>query len=245
MKIVFQTTINAETFAPHVEEIRRRVPDTRVADTICYATKENQDALRVLCDDPAIDAIVVIGGKNSKNTKELARIAQARKPTFLIGTAAELDLARLRRDEEGRRLGRRLDARLRRRGGRREARSALTEDEISSKRTLGATRSGVGNGVLHNASDVAALLLAIGARALGRKAPTRRFSYGFRRLEVVAALVNAAVLVGLAVLVGREAVDRLRHPSAVDGHTMLAVALVAFVANVAAVLLLGGTRSTT
>ena len=91
---------------------------------------------------------------------------------------------------------------------------------------------------LHNASDVAALLLAIGARALGRKAPTRRFSYGFRRLEVVAALVNAAVLVGLAVLFGREAINRLRHPSPVDGHTMLAVALVAFVANVAAVFLL-------
>ena len=95
VKIVFQTTINSETFAEHVAEIRRRVPDTRIADTICYATKENQDALRVLCDDPTIDAIVVIGGKNSKNTKELARIAQAKKPTFLIGTAAELDVAAL------------------------------------------------------------------------------------------------------------------------------------------------------
>jgi cobalt-zinc-cadmium efflux system protein len=91
---------------------------------------------------------------------------------------------------------------------------------------------------LHNASDVAALLLAIGARALGRKAPTGHFSYGFRRIEVFAALVNAAVLVGLAVLVGREAIDRLRHPGAVDGRTMLVVALVAFAANVAAVFLL-------
>jgi cobalt-zinc-cadmium efflux system protein len=91
---------------------------------------------------------------------------------------------------------------------------------------------------LHNASDVGALLLAIAARTLGRKAPTGRFSYGFRRFEVLAALVNAAVLVGLAVLVGREAVGRLRHPAAVDGRTMLAVALVAFVANTAAVLLL-------
>jgi len=91
---------------------------------------------------------------------------------------------------------------------------------------------------LHNASDVAALLLAIAARALGRKAPTGHFSYGFRRFEVLAALVNAAVLVALAVLIGREAIDRLRHPGAVDGHTMLVVALVAFVANVAAVLLL-------
>jgi cobalt-zinc-cadmium efflux system protein len=92
---------------------------------------------------------------------------------------------------------------------------------------------------LHNASDVAALLLAIGARTLGRKTPTRRFSYGFRRLEVMAALVNAAVLVALAVLVGREAIERLRHPAAVEAHTMLAVALFAFGGNVAAVLLLG------
>jgi 4-hydroxy-3-methylbut-2-enyl diphosphate reductase len=96
VKVIFQTTINSETFAEHVAEIGRRVPDTRIADTICYATKENQDALRVLCDDPAIDAIVVIGGKFSKNTKELARIAQVKKPTFLIGTIAELDVAALR-----------------------------------------------------------------------------------------------------------------------------------------------------
>lgn len=95
VKVIFQTTINAETFAEHVAEIRRRVPDTRIADTICYATKENQDALRVLCDDPTIDAIVVIGGRNSKNTKELAHIAAERKPTLLVGTAAELEPAKL------------------------------------------------------------------------------------------------------------------------------------------------------
>jgi 4-hydroxy-3-methylbut-2-enyl diphosphate reductase len=95
VKVIFQTTINADTFAEHVTEIRRRVPETRIADTICYATKENQDALRVLCDDPTVDAIVVIGGKNSKNTKELAHIAAEKKPTLLIGTAAELDPAKL------------------------------------------------------------------------------------------------------------------------------------------------------
>ena len=93
VKIVFQTTLTADFFAPHVEEIRRRVGTARVADTICYATKENQDALRVLCEDPTIDAIVVIGGKHSKNTKELASIAEAYKKTVLVGTAAELDPA--------------------------------------------------------------------------------------------------------------------------------------------------------
>lgn len=91
VKVVFQTTLNADGFADHVAEMRRRVPDLRVADTICYATKENQDALRVLCADPTIDAIVVIGGKNSKNTKELVKIAEGSKPTFFVGTAAELE----------------------------------------------------------------------------------------------------------------------------------------------------------
>lgn len=112
---------------------------------------------------------------------------------------------------------------------------------ITAAEVLGGLSSGslaLLSDALHNASDVAALLLAIGARALGRKVPTGRFSYGFRRLEVVAALVNAAVLVGLTVLVARAAVDRLRHPAAVDGRTMLAVALTAFGANVAAVFLL-------
>ncbi len=100
VKIVFQTTLNADLFGPHVEAIRRRVPEVRVADTICYATKENQEALRALCADPTIDGIVVIGGKYSKNTKELARIAAESKRTFFVGTAEELnarDLAGMRK----------------------------------------------------------------------------------------------------------------------------------------------------
>jgi 4-hydroxy-3-methylbut-2-enyl diphosphate reductase len=100
VKVVFQTTLNAERFAEHVAEMRRRVGDLRIADTICYATKENQDALRVLCGDPTIDAIVVIGGQHSKNTKELVRIAGESKRTIFVGTAAELfpaDFAGMRR----------------------------------------------------------------------------------------------------------------------------------------------------
>ncbi|MCL4809768.1 MAG: hypothetical protein KJ062_18560 [Thermoanaerobaculia bacterium] len=93
VKVVFQTTLSAERFAGHVEEMRRRVVDLRIADTICYATKENQDALRALCADPSIDAIVVIGGQHSKNTKELVKIASESKPTLFVGTAADLDPA--------------------------------------------------------------------------------------------------------------------------------------------------------
>ena len=93
VKVIFQTTINAESFAAHVAEIARRCPGAKMADTVCYATKENQDALRVLCEDPSVEAIVVIGGRYSKNTKELAGIAARAKPTVMVLTADELDPA--------------------------------------------------------------------------------------------------------------------------------------------------------
>ena len=121
VKVVFQTTLNADGFAEHVAEMRRRVPDLRVADTICYATKENQDALRVLCADPSIDAIVVIGGHHSKNTKELVKIAEELEADGLRRHGGRPRPGGLRRDAEGRRHRRGLDARLRRRGGPGEA----------------------------------------------------------------------------------------------------------------------------
>ena len=91
---------------------------------------------------------------------------------------------------------------------------------------------------LHNLSDVAALVLAIGARRLGRRPPNPRFTYGFKRVEVLAAFVNALVLVGVSAFIAWEAFARLSAPRAPDAGPMLAVALVALVGNTASVLLL-------
>jgi cobalt-zinc-cadmium efflux system protein len=90
----------------------------------------------------------------------------------------------------------------------------------------------------HNLTDVGALGLAIFARRLGRRAPTPRHTYGLKRVEVVAALVNAAALIAISALIGREAVSRLLHPAPVHGSIMLVAAIVAFAGNVASVLLL-------
>jgi cobalt-zinc-cadmium efflux system protein len=90
----------------------------------------------------------------------------------------------------------------------------------------------------HNLTDVGALGLAIFARRLGRRAPTPRHTYGLKRAEVVAALINAAALVAISALIGREAVSRLLHPAPVHGSVMLVAAIVAFAGNVASVLLL-------
>jgi len=90
----------------------------------------------------------------------------------------------------------------------------------------------------HNLSDVAAVVLALWARRFSRRPPTTRHTYGFKRAEVLAALINAMVLIAITVLIAREALVRLFHPEPVQQGLMLAVALVALFGNVGSVLLL-------
>jgi cobalt-zinc-cadmium efflux system protein len=90
----------------------------------------------------------------------------------------------------------------------------------------------------HNLTDAGALGLAILARRLGRRAPTPRHTYGLKRAEVVAALLNAAGLVAISVLIGREAVSHLLHPVPLRASVMLIAAAVATAVNLASVLLL-------
>ncbi|MGA7105747.1 MAG: cation diffusion facilitator family transporter [Candidatus Deferrimicrobiaceae bacterium] len=90
----------------------------------------------------------------------------------------------------------------------------------------------------HNASDVVSLALAIWARKVGRKPPTYRHTYGFRRAEVIAALANAVALLAVTVLVAREALHRFLHPEPVAQGLMLGVGIVALLANAGSVLLL-------
>jgi cobalt-zinc-cadmium efflux system protein len=90
----------------------------------------------------------------------------------------------------------------------------------------------------HNLTDVGSLGLAIFARRLGRRAPTARHTYGFKRGEVIAALVNAAALIAISALIAREAVNRVLHPEPVNAQVMLVAAVLALLANLASVLLL-------
>jgi 4-hydroxy-3-methylbut-2-enyl diphosphate reductase len=82
--IVYQTTLNAADFEELVREIERLNPAAVRADTICYATKENQDAVRALAADPDVDLVLVIGGRHSANSRHLWEIASRRKPAYLI-----------------------------------------------------------------------------------------------------------------------------------------------------------------
>ncbi len=93
LKVFYQTTLNAEEFEEVVRTIEGHAGLVERADTICYATKENQDAARALAHDPEIDVIVVIGGKKSANTKHLWEICRDTKPAYLVQGAEDLDPA--------------------------------------------------------------------------------------------------------------------------------------------------------
>lgn len=91
---------------------------------------------------------------------------------------------------------------------------------------------------MHNMSDVAALCIALLARRYGQRPPSLRHTYGLKRLEVLAALVNGAVLLVVSTVIAREAFSRLLHPQGVQGGLMFTVALIGLVANLGSVFLL-------
>jgi hypothetical protein len=83
----------------------------------------------------------------------------------------------------------------------------------------------------HNLSDVLGLLLAWGASWLVRRRPTPRYTYGFRRSSILAALLNASFLLIAMGAIATEAIQRFFHPTPVNGSTVIGVALVGIVIN--------------
>jgi cobalt-zinc-cadmium efflux system protein len=95
----------------------------------------------------------------------------------------------------------------------------------------------------HMLTDAAALGLSWYAFRVSRRPSTPKHSYGQHRFQVLAALVNGATLIGIAVWIGIEAARRLFAPVEVLGGTMLVIALLGLAANIAAfVILHGGDR---
>ncbi len=94
----------------------------------------------------------------------------------------------------------------------------------------------------HMFADVAALTLAWASMALGDRAPTGRHTFGLARAEVLAAFVNAEILLVASLAILWEASQRFRAPGPIQTGLMLGVAAVGLVANVAAARLLQAGR---
>lgn len=84
----------------------------------------------------------------------------------------------------------------------------------------------------HMLTDSMALGLAALAAWLARKPPTRRHTYGLVRLEILAALVNSLVMLGLIAYIVTEAIQRLSAPQPVAGGAVMAVAAIGLGVNI-------------
>jgi len=89
---------------------------------------------------------------------------------------------------------------------------------------------------LHDLGDSLSLAFAWGMQGLSRRAPTKTYTYGFRRLSLVGAWINALVLLVGGGLVLGEAVPRLWSPGQPDAAGMLGLAVLGVLVNGAAVL---------
>lgn len=93
---------------------------------------------------------------------------------------------------------------------------------------------------MHMLSDSTALILAAVAALIGRRAATERATFGHRRVEVIAALVNAVAVIAVTAWIAVQAVVRISSPghTEIDSRLMFVVAVVGLCANAASAAIL-------
>jgi 4-hydroxy-3-methylbut-2-enyl diphosphate reductase len=92
--LVAQTTQDRQRFEEFAEAVRRKYPGVKIFNTICESTHRRQQEVMDLARK--VDAMVVVGGKESGNTRRLAKISEeAGVPTFHVETEKDLDLKAL------------------------------------------------------------------------------------------------------------------------------------------------------
>ncbi len=90
---------------------------------------------------------------------------------------------------------------------------------------------------MHNFSDVLALVIAYAANRLAARPNSESRTFGFKRAEIIAALFNASVLVGIGVFLIVEAAHKFYHPETIDSLWVIGLGALSIVLNTASVLL--------
>ncbi|HKL90635.1 MAG TPA: cation diffusion facilitator family transporter [Allomuricauda sp.] len=91
---------------------------------------------------------------------------------------------------------------------------------------------------LHNFSDVLSLVISYGASRLGQRKASSLKTFGYKRAEILAAFINAATLMVVAIILMKEAVERLMNPQEIESNLVIWLALIAIAGNGFSVLLL-------
>lgn len=91
---------------------------------------------------------------------------------------------------------------------------------------------------LHNLSDTMAILIAYVANRISRRASTEKKTFGYKRIEILAALLNSMVLIIISIYLFIEAINRFMEPEPIKGQIMFIVATIGLAANLISVLIL-------
>ncbi len=91
---------------------------------------------------------------------------------------------------------------------------------------------------IHNLGDSFSILLGFCAQEISSRPENEKRTFGYRRAEILAALLNALFLIIISIFLVVEAIERFSNPSPIDGPIMLGVAIVGLLANLASAWLL-------
>lgn len=94
----------------------------------------------------------------------------------------------------------------------------------------------------HMVTDSSALFIALLAQLIATKPPNSRSSYGYGRIEVLAALVNSMAMMGIVIWIGSQAIDRFGAPRDIAGGTVILIASIGLVVNLLVAWLLSKDR---
>ena len=95
----------------------------------------------------------------------------------------------------------------------------------------------------HNLSDVLGLVVGWAGAVMAKRSPSPRFTYGFKKASILAALINALFLLVAVGAIAAEAVRRLLHPAPAEAQAMIWVAAVAIVGNLLTAMLFARGRA--
>jgi cobalt-zinc-cadmium efflux system protein len=91
---------------------------------------------------------------------------------------------------------------------------------------------------IHNLGDSSAIFIAFLAGKISRKKPDEHRTFGYKRVEILAALLNAIVLISICIFLFYEAYKRFLEPEPIQGKLMMIVAVFGLLANLISVLVL-------
>ena len=91
---------------------------------------------------------------------------------------------------------------------------------------------------VHNLSDTMAIIISYIAMIIGKKDPSSKNTFGFKRIEILAALFNAVVLIVISIYLFYAAYERFLNPEPIKSKLMFIVATIGFLGNIISVILL-------